>query len=80
MAPADGATADGGDVGGQFGCSMEELKALMEYRGGEACDKLTADYGGVLEMCKRLKTSPNEGKSTKLKVMWSNTDEGIMIQ
>ena len=56
--------ADGGrsDVG--FGCALMDLRKLMEYRGNEGYQKLQNDYGGVVELCKRLKTSPNEGQSS----------------
>lgn len=57
--------ANDGAVGGtDFGCTVEELKTLMEHRGHEAHQKIQNDYGGVFELCKRLKTSPNEGLST----------------
>lgn len=46
-----------------FGCSVMELRSLMELRGTEATVKLQEDYGGVEGLCKRLKTSPTEGKS-----------------
>ncbi|XP_027135474.1 plasma membrane calcium-transporting ATPase 2 isoform X5 [Larimichthys crocea] len=44
-----------------FGCSVMELRSLMELRGTEAVVKLQEDYGGVEGLCKRLKTSPTEG-------------------
>lgn len=34
----------------------------MEYRGSEGLEKIHQDYGDVHELCKRLKTSPNQGK------------------
>ena len=52
-----------GVVVGRFGCTVPELRALMELRGQEGYQKLQDDYGGVLEVCKRLLTSPNEGQS-----------------
>ena len=48
----------------KFGCSLLELRTLMEHRGHEAFQKIQTDYGGVHELCKRLYTSPNEGKIT----------------
>ena len=48
----------------QFGCTLQELRELMEVRGHEAYNKIQNDYGGVLELCKRLYTSPNEGKNS----------------
>ncbi|XP_039504611.1 plasma membrane calcium-transporting ATPase 2 isoform X1 [Pimephales promelas] len=44
-----------------FGCSLMELRTLMELRGTEAVVKIQEDYGGVEGMCQRLKTSPTEG-------------------
>uniref|UniRef100_A0A7N8Y9E4 Calcium-transporting ATPase n=1 Tax=Mastacembelus armatus TaxID=205130 RepID=A0A7N8Y9E4_9TELE len=44
-----------------FGCSLMDLRLLMELRGTEAVVKLQEDYGGVEGLCKRLKTSPTEG-------------------
>jgi len=59
---ADGSRSSAG-VKGQYGCTLEELKTLMNLRGREACDKLRDDYmpGGVLEICRRLQTSPVNG-------------------
>lgn len=45
-----------------FGCSVMELRSLMELRGPEAVIKLQEDYTGVEGLCKRLKTSPTEGE------------------
>ncbi|XP_072237992.1 plasma membrane calcium-transporting ATPase 2 isoform X6 [Leuresthes tenuis] len=44
-----------------YGCSVMELRSLMELRSTEAVVKLQEDYGGVEGLCKRLKTSPTEG-------------------
>ncbi|XP_075926875.1 plasma membrane calcium-transporting ATPase 2-like isoform X2 [Petromyzon marinus] len=46
-----------------FGCSLPELRGLMELRGAEALCKLQDSYGDVYGLCKRLKTSPTEGLS-----------------
>lgn len=46
----------------KFGCALKELRELMEHRGHEGYNKIQQDYGGVHELCKRLYTSPNEGK------------------
>ncbi|KAK6750359.1 hypothetical protein RB195_002375 [Necator americanus] len=46
---------------GEYGASLEELRALMEYRGAEAKEKIDADYGGITGLCERLKTDPNNG-------------------
>ncbi|XP_034022077.1 plasma membrane calcium-transporting ATPase 2 isoform X3 [Thalassophryne amazonica] len=44
-----------------FGCSVMDLRLLMELRGTEAVVKIQEDYGGTEGLCKRLKTSPTEG-------------------
>ncbi|KAM3878054.1 LOW QUALITY PROTEIN: plasma membrane calcium-transporting ATPase 2 [Diretmus argenteus] len=44
-----------------FGCSVMELRALMELRGTEAVVKIQEDYGGMEGLCARMKTSPTEG-------------------
>ncbi|XP_051956994.1 plasma membrane calcium-transporting ATPase 2 isoform X3 [Xyrauchen texanus] len=46
---------------GGFGCSLLELRSLMELRGMEAVVKIQDDYGGTEGLCQRLKTSPTEG-------------------
>ncbi|KAM4582381.1 plasma membrane calcium-transporting ATPase 2 isoform 3-T7 [Fundulus diaphanus] len=50
-----------GNHAADFGCSVMELRSLMELRGTEAVVKLQEDYGAVEGLCKRLKTSPTEG-------------------
>lgn len=52
--------------GGEFGCTMEELRSLMELRGTEAVVKVKETYGDTEALCRRLKTSPVEGKSRRL--------------
>ncbi|XP_058534886.1 plasma membrane calcium-transporting ATPase 2 isoform X2 [Ochotona princeps] len=47
--------------GGEFGCTMEELRSLMELRGTEAVVKVKETYGDTEALCRRLKTSPVEG-------------------
>ncbi|CAH1783922.1 unnamed protein product [Owenia fusiformis] len=46
-----------------YGISVRELRDLMEVRSHEGYNKLQTDHGGVLELCKKLYTSPNEGLS-----------------
>ncbi|XP_008107878.2 plasma membrane calcium-transporting ATPase 4 isoform X4 [Anolis carolinensis] len=48
---------------GEFGCSVMDLRSLMEVRSGEAVNRINDNYGGVHSLCKRLKTSPVEGLS-----------------
>ncbi|XP_072522103.1 plasma membrane calcium-transporting ATPase 2 isoform X5 [Salminus brasiliensis] len=50
-----------GNHAGGFGCSLEELRSLMELRGTEAVVKIQEDYGDMEGLCQRLKTSPTEG-------------------
>lgn len=47
---------------GEFGCTLEELRSLMELRGSEAVIKIREDYGDMDGLCRRLKTSPTDGK------------------
>ncbi|XP_043565841.1 plasma membrane calcium-transporting ATPase 1a isoform X1 [Chiloscyllium plagiosum] len=48
---------------GQFGCTLVELRDLMELRSIEAVHKIEECYGDVEGLCTRLKTSPVEGLS-----------------
>ncbi|XP_054043620.1 LOW QUALITY PROTEIN: plasma membrane calcium-transporting ATPase 3-like, partial [Rissa tridactyla] len=50
-------------AGGGFGCSLGELRALMELRGAEALLKVQEAYGDVHGLCRRLRTSPTDGLS-----------------
>lgn len=52
--------------GGEFGCTMEELRSLMELRGTEAVVKIKETYGDTEAICRRLKTSPVEGRCGRL--------------
>ncbi|XP_073416861.1 plasma membrane calcium-transporting ATPase 4 isoform X2 [Dendrobates tinctorius] len=55
-----------GSYEGDFGCSVQELRDLMELRSGEAVNRIRDNYGGVSSICRRLKTSPVEGLSGNL--------------
>ncbi|XP_075709711.1 plasma membrane calcium-transporting ATPase 4-like isoform X1 [Rhinoderma darwinii] len=55
-----------GSYEGDFGCTVQELRDLMELRSGEAVTRLRDIYGGVSSICRRLKTSPVEGLSGNL--------------
>ncbi|CAL8338670.1 unnamed protein product [Lota lota] len=46
---------------GGFGCSVAELRSLMEQRASEAVARVQEEYGGVEGLCSRLNTSPTEG-------------------
>jgi hypothetical protein len=45
---------------------MEELRSLMELRGTEAVVKIKETYGDTEAICRRLKTSPTEGRCGRL--------------
>ncbi|ESO99441.1 hypothetical protein LOTGIDRAFT_186814 [Lottia gigantea] len=47
----------------EYGLTLKELRELMEHRGAEGYNLIQSKYNGVLEMCKKLYTSPNEGLS-----------------
>ncbi|KAM4749587.1 plasma membrane calcium-transporting ATPase 1 isoform 1-T1 [Rhinophrynus dorsalis] len=49
--------------GGDFGITLDELRALMELRSTDALQKIHECYGDVYGICSRLKTSPHEGLS-----------------
>ncbi|KAG8436240.1 hypothetical protein GDO86_007367 [Hymenochirus boettgeri] len=44
-----------------FGCTLMELRSLMELRGNESVVKIKECYGDTDGLCRRLKTSPTEG-------------------
>ncbi|XP_035244074.1 plasma membrane calcium-transporting ATPase 2 isoform X7 [Anguilla anguilla] len=52
-----------GNHAGDFGCTLLDLRSLMELRGSEAVVKIQEDYGDMDGLCKRLKTSATEGLS-----------------
>ncbi|XP_053326145.1 plasma membrane calcium-transporting ATPase 2 isoform X2 [Spea bombifrons] len=45
----------------EFGCTLMELRSLMELRGPEAVVKIKECYGDTEGLCRHLKTSPTEG-------------------
>ncbi|XP_030634661.1 plasma membrane calcium-transporting ATPase 1 [Chanos chanos] len=47
----------------EFGCTLKELRSLMELRGAEGLHKIQESYGDVNRLCSRLKTSPIDGLS-----------------
>jgi len=47
----------------EFGVTLSELRELMELRGNDAHQRIQSQYSGVLELCRRLYTSPTEGQS-----------------
>lgn len=46
-----------------FGCTLAELRELMEHRHAEGLQRITEKYQDVNGLCVRLKTSPTEGLS-----------------
>lgn len=54
------ATIDGRPA--QYGISLKQLRDIMEHRGREGVQKIQ-EFGGIMEICKKLYTSPNEGKN-----------------
>lgn len=63
------------DHEGDFGCTMMQLRELMELRSGEAVNKIAECYGDVQGICRRLKTSPIEGKK-----QWTSTPHTTQLQ
>lgn len=51
-----------GNHDGEFGVTLLELRDLMELRSAEAVNKIQETYGDVQGICRRLKTSPIEGR------------------
>lgn len=45
----------------QYGLTLKQLREMMELRGHEGVNQISA-LGGVHEICKKLYTSPTEGK------------------
>uniref|UniRef100_A0A8C5LS51 Calcium-transporting ATPase n=1 Tax=Leptobrachium leishanense TaxID=445787 RepID=A0A8C5LS51_9ANUR len=52
-----------GSYDGDFGCNVDDLRGLMELRSSEGVTRINDTYGGVPNICRRLKTSPVEGLS-----------------
>uniref|UniRef100_A0A8W8LZZ6 Calcium-transporting ATPase n=1 Tax=Magallana gigas TaxID=29159 RepID=A0A8W8LZZ6_MAGGI len=46
-----------------YGVDVMELRKIMEHHKKEGYDYVQEKYGGVLELCRHLYTSPNEGIS-----------------
>lgn len=60
------ATIDGRPA--KYGISLKQLRELMEHRGREGVTKI-GEFGGIHELCKKLYTSPNEGKKNYFQKM-----------
>lgn len=52
------ATIDGRPA--QYGISLKQLRELMEHRGHEGVTRVQ-EVGGVVEICNKLYTNPNDG-------------------
>uniref|UniRef100_A0A671FQU8 Calcium-transporting ATPase n=1 Tax=Rhinolophus ferrumequinum TaxID=59479 RepID=A0A671FQU8_RHIFE len=48
---------------GDFGCTVMDLRKLMELRSTDAMNQINVHFGGVVNLCSRLKTNPVEGLS-----------------
>ncbi|KAF4091141.1 hypothetical protein AMELA_G00033640 [Ameiurus melas] len=46
-----------------FGCTLQELRLLMELRGTEGVQRIQECYGDIQGLCSRLKSSPTDGLS-----------------
>ena len=45
-----------------FVLTTNDLQDLMQTRGAEGVARLQHEFGGVVELCRRLLTSPTEGR------------------
>lgn len=52
------------NLDGDFGVTVKDLRDLMELRSGEAVTKIQEVYGDVQSICRRMKTSPIEGRGS----------------
>ncbi|XP_007522179.2 plasma membrane calcium-transporting ATPase 4 isoform X3 [Erinaceus europaeus] len=48
---------------GEYGCTLMELRKLMELRSSDALNQINVHYGGLMNLCNQLKTNPVEGLS-----------------
>lgn len=68
-----------GNHDGEFGVTLLELRDLMELRSAEAVNKIQDAYGDVPGICRRLKTSPIEGRRLFLGGLLAVRVEGGVI-
>jgi len=61
----------------KFECTVGELQELMKHRGRGGHQKLITDYGSVIELCRRLRSSPTTGRYTR--PCSHETVEGLFI-
>ncbi|KAH8283395.1 hypothetical protein KR054_008831 [Drosophila jambulina] len=70
------ATIDGRPA--QYGISLKQLRELMEHRGREGVAKI-GEVGGIHELCKKLYTSPNEGRYSFHFMIYLNIYNNILF-
>uniref|UniRef100_A0AAY4BXN4 Calcium-transporting ATPase n=1 Tax=Denticeps clupeoides TaxID=299321 RepID=A0AAY4BXN4_9TELE len=58
-----------------FGCTLKDLRSLMELRGPEGLQKIQESYGGLHGLCARLKTSPIDGLTGNLEDINNRKEE-----
>ncbi|GMR34383.1 hypothetical protein PMAYCL1PPCAC_04578, partial [Pristionchus mayeri] len=51
----------GDETGEVYGCTLKELRNLMDFREDKAVDRINSLYGGVEGICQRLKADPVNG-------------------
>lgn len=49
----------------EFGLTVMELRNLMELRSTDALIQINDHYGGVMNLCSKLRTNPVEGKGRR---------------
>ncbi|KAF7707590.1 plasma membrane calcium-transporting ATPase 1-like [Silurus meridionalis] len=47
----------------EFGCTLQDLRSLMDLRGTDGLQRIQECYGDVQGICSRLKSSPTDGLS-----------------
>ncbi|MGH0180310.1 UNVERIFIED_CONTAM: hypothetical protein FKN15_019118 [Acipenser sinensis] len=69
-----------GNHEGEFGCSVADLRGLMELRSGEAVANIRDRFDDVQGICRKLKTSPIEAKAqdgVALEIQPLKSEEGV---
>lgn len=51
-------------MSGKYEVDVQQLRDLMEIRGTEAVTKIKEQFKDAQGLCRALKTSPNEGKTS----------------
>lgn len=63
MASGAGGTGGGAGPAHKYGASMQQLRDLMEVRGGEAITRIKEQFKDANGICQALKSDPNRGLS-----------------